>query len=473
MLVRSLNQLREKAPSNDLLIIKLGLVRLGRSNGSVLYSPSSLSINFCIYLTYEITEDIYSGEEKPTCSNCQKQGEACDYSIRLNWEGRTFQRTVISPKRHSDSGIKSSLSSLLEPTTVEKLTSARSMDVVEHGTPSTDTEGWASDRSQRQVASPQEAHVSHYLPSTPVSLLPDSPASYGGINEKRKSEISHDTAFGDIRDPIRAPISGRSFLDNPVEKTGSSPQPSQNQLISSLSGPTPLMINGFTSPEYESNTVTQPTSYLRQSFGELPRTSVNMPMHDTYNSPLPKRQKHTPTKDSSEHSIIFQSPVGPGEVSSPPALSVDKLRRVSVNSLLSRTRDAPTKMTRIPFHDSLQYQQPRNSENSWYGMDPGYPDLDLHQNNDFCAIETSSLIPLQSVRPQLLKKNTAYVAGGYYENPVPVEIPRSLQPLPPVLRDNQINLMYFHHFINHTSRLLVPHNCEENPLRTVLPSCKK
>lgn len=29
------------------------------------------------------------GEEKPTCKNCQRQGETCDYSIRLNWAGRS------------------------------------------------------------------------------------------------------------------------------------------------------------------------------------------------------------------------------------------------------------------------------------------------------------------------------------------------------------------------------------------------
>jgi hypothetical protein len=27
-------------------------------------------------------------ETRPTCVNCQRQGETCDYSIRLNWEGR-------------------------------------------------------------------------------------------------------------------------------------------------------------------------------------------------------------------------------------------------------------------------------------------------------------------------------------------------------------------------------------------------
>ncbi|KAI1456937.1 hypothetical protein F4805DRAFT_467772 [Annulohypoxylon moriforme] len=50
---------------------------------------------------------IKCGEERPNCLNCQRTGETCDYSIRLNWEGRRgkrpepgvvdFGREVLSP----------------------------------------------------------------------------------------------------------------------------------------------------------------------------------------------------------------------------------------------------------------------------------------------------------------------------------------------------------------------------------------
>ncbi|SPO00835.1 related to acriflavine sensitivity control protein ACR-2 [Cephalotrichum gorgonifer] len=33
------------------------------------------------------------GEERPACVNCQKAGHSCDYSIRLNWDGRRTKRT--------------------------------------------------------------------------------------------------------------------------------------------------------------------------------------------------------------------------------------------------------------------------------------------------------------------------------------------------------------------------------------------
>jgi Fungal Zn(2)-Cys(6) binuclear cluster domain len=32
-------------------------------------------------------------EAKPSCVNCQRQGETCDYSIRLNWDGRGKKKT--------------------------------------------------------------------------------------------------------------------------------------------------------------------------------------------------------------------------------------------------------------------------------------------------------------------------------------------------------------------------------------------
>ncbi|KAI2622901.1 fungal-specific transcription factor domain-containing protein [Hypomontagnella submonticulosa] len=35
---------------------------------------------------------IKCGEERPNCLNCQRTGETCDYSIRLNWEGRRGKR---------------------------------------------------------------------------------------------------------------------------------------------------------------------------------------------------------------------------------------------------------------------------------------------------------------------------------------------------------------------------------------------
>jgi hypothetical protein len=44
---------------------------------------------------------VRSGEEKPRCLNCERQGETCDYNIRLNWGGRAKRDNATS---NTDSG---------------------------------------------------------------------------------------------------------------------------------------------------------------------------------------------------------------------------------------------------------------------------------------------------------------------------------------------------------------------------------
>ncbi|KAI5795091.1 fungal-specific transcription factor domain-containing protein [Geopyxis carbonaria] len=53
--------------------------------------------------------------------------------------------------------------------------------------------------------------------------------------------------------------------------------------------------------------------------------------------------------------------------------------------------------------------------------------------------------------------------------PDQISIPRRLDPLPQWLLGNEKNMMYFHHYLHHTARLLVPHDCSENPFKHILP----
>lgn len=132
------------------------------------------------------------------------------------------------------------------------------------------------------------------------------------------------------------------------------------------------------------------------------------------------------------------------------------------------------------------------AENKWqtylsnvtdnYGLDSGRPDQDLSFNNDHAAIDINYALDLISSReknqdvPQSTSQHVpeaqAQFCSGYYASPVPINIPRYLSPLPSSLLGNPINLMYFHHFLNHTARMLVPHNCDNNPFVSVLPSSK-
>ncbi|KAL2868769.1 transcription factor domain-containing protein [Aspergillus lucknowensis] len=117
-----------------------------------------------------------------------------------------------------------------------------------------------------------------------------------------------------------------------------------------------------------------------------------------------------------------------------------------------------------------------------YGMDCGRPDMDLGKNDDHSAIDVGDALdmfhsqtssPASSPRNPQLEREGSIVDRSkydYYALPVPVNIPRCLSPLPASLVKVPINLMYFHHFLNHTARVLVPHDCGDNPFSSVLPS---
>ncbi len=179
------------------------------------------------------------------------------------------------------------------------------------------------------------------------------------------------------------------------------------------------------------------------------------------------------------------------------------LRRVSVSSLLSRSPELEQSrmiwsINTHSYNDStvlspllLSDSPPRqraypNTQTESYGLDQGLPDLDIPKNNDTAAI--NGLSPSQHSDldawlegvdlgvPEfgfgLQKREFVFAKGGYYASPVPINIPRKLEPLPSTLLENPMNLLYFHHFLNHTARILVVHDCSQNPFRTILPQSK-
>ena len=167
-------------------------------------------------------------------------------------------------------------------------------------------------------------------------------------------------------------------------------------------------------------------------------------------------------------------------------------RRLSVESLLS-TPPANTGTSTFTLNEDSNSKSgwlPSHSDEDsiFYGIDRGFEDLDVPKNDDHRVLSTAIRTPsgnnlllgfadTDSDSPAefgfgLFGKNTTDDSGGYYSNPVPVTIPRSLDPLPPTLRDNSMNLLYFHHFLNHTARILTPHDCSGNPFKNILPQSK-
>lgn len=177
-------------------------------------------------------------------------------------------------------------------------------------------------------------------------------------------------------------------------------------------------------------------------------------------------------------------------------------RRISVSSLLSddpgppsskrpsasdSNQSGPTSEPAAPpRRGSLHQRMISYSETELYGYDRGAPDLDIPRNNDTSAISGSSPSEHSDFGSWLeaefedtsfgfgtASRETVFASGGYYASPVAIKIPRKLEPLPATLSENPMNLLYFHHFLNHTARILVPHDCPENPFKTILPKSKR
>jgi hypothetical protein len=174
------------------------------------------------------------------------------------------------------------------------------------------------------------------------------------------------------------------------------------------------------------------------------------------------------------------SPDGSGEPTSRTASqqrspATPDLRRMSVRSIinndLSEHSQDLNQRRQYPFADFSA---------TTYGYDLGLADLDTPNNDDYSAInifsprtdtmEFDDETTYGSADPR--SKDMAFESGGYYAKPVAIRISKSLGALPPVLMKNPMNLLYFHYFLNHTARILVPHDCERNPFRQILPESK-
>lgn len=162
-----------------------------------------------------------------------------------------------------------------------------------------------------------------------------------------------------------------------------------------------------------------------------------------------------------------------------PAYPPPDLRRLSVQSLIHSTQDSNLQDDN-PEGGSRRRYPVTDSVSTTYGYDMGLPDFDTPRNKDDSAIAVFSppvgILELNGdfafAEAEPRGKDMAFGKGGYYAKPVQIRIPKSLEPLPPLLMENKMNLLYFHHFINHTARILVPHDCEKNPFRQILPESK-
>lgn len=332
--------------------------------------------------------DCRSGEEKPSCLNCRRQREACDYSVKLNWGGRSKRRESVEPAS--------------------------------------------------PVSRAGSTHVLSFAQS-PVSASP------GRISEVSSGGISQVSPVATNNHGYQSTwnIEEQSEIDNLLHMQHPMPWSEQplNVGVEILS---PLNL-------------TQDKSYPSPA-----ETNSDRPFGLDDHQLLPDSQQgHVPVTLSSSCGVPAHTP------------------SVPIEFLLEkpdRTRPgAPDPST----PEGRWYTYLSNVTDN-YGLDCGREDLDLNKNDDHAAIEVGPALhsiglqgsPGASSEQKDWEKLETPARYAYYASPVPIEIPRYLSPLPATLLKNPINLMYFHHFINHTARMLVPHDCDDNPFISVLPSSK-
>lgn len=511
------------------------------------------------------------GEEKPSCLNCQRQGEACDYSIRLNWDGRTKRKAGSRTPEPSfvvhgslPSASPAATSRPLSFTTSTGQDSSTTLDTVkkekygkakhgELGAQSPGTESLLKQYSDHPVLGRQKSSpvslgncpTPTITPSTAGITGALSGAGHDGNLSSSNSDspsvlevIEHAPELAGLRrqgrlptapsEPFAAypanmlPSPEHSTLDssglnnksalNPTATVQPSPMASmlppyhrppqtthsdsrrdrdytlspENRAkrirLSPLSGS--ALLAGDMGP-YAHDTSTLPQAPITQMKFVAPVPPSN-PFHTNIGTPLTPATSSTASEDLHQRISAETSPLAHH-------ISPD-LRRLSVNSLLSGPAgDGLHTVTHAERVSTISaYPVPDiGTDTVTYGLDRGFPDLDVSKNDDINALNGMSPATVNDnmevmVQNQfgddfyvptefgfgLQAKDTVFAKGGYYAKPVPVKIPRSLEPLPATLLQNPMNLLYFHHFLNHTARILVPHDCSENPFRKILPQSK-
>jgi hypothetical protein len=266
---------------------------------------------------------------------------------------------------------------------------------------------------------------------------------------------------------------------------------------------------------FHTNSISQPLSFMRHSvdgsnhpsdpsiFNAQDGAHLDHGSHEDQGMHIASRTvsekggpSHSPHDPGPLHALLFNShkvSIAGGNAASSPGLGETPITiasgHESHNELIHDHQTLPGSIQEADEEsreNSLaqnKWQTYLNSVTDNYGLDSGRPDQDLTFNNDHAAIDVNYALDLmssrwknqetsQSTTSQPISEVQAQFCTGYYASPVSINIPRYLSPLPSSLLENPINLMYFHHFLNHTARMLVPHNCDNNPFISVLPSSK-
>jgi Fungal Zn(2)-Cys(6) binuclear cluster domain len=405
------------------------------------------------------------GEEKPVCKNCERQGETCDYKVRLNWS-------------HAGSGLNTiDFSSQSVPTTPTIVFPSPEV----FSGKSTPNPPPKSPGAEGEPTRPFKTHGrSRSNVSTPVRDLWDvDPAlkQNGKITSGmltvddssiRNGSYGSLTTGGAAFDEQSTSISPGSHIYSPDSRTlpnivlnSSATMPMMPSMFSRMSSAGHSPVRHNSDGQFENSNRNK-----RQRLSNFGGSSSILKYDSPKNQPAAAIDLHLNTSNSG-------APVTSGFTFEPSPINAStnyeqSRSSVPVSFLVDKS---PSRQNSGGSRDphSIEF---RISAYRSYGYDTGQPDRDVDHNDDLNAIVGSPAIAQGSSFDTLERETQTFALDNYYENPVQINIPKDLEPLPEQLQSNPMNLLYFHHFINHVARILTPHDCPANPYRTVIPKSK-
>ncbi|KAK8027141.1 hypothetical protein PG991_004197 [Apiospora marii] len=334
---------------------------------------------------------IKCGEEHPSCLNCQRAGEHCDYSIRLNWDGRRGKRPEPEGVDTGAAAAPSSSSSSIP---------AKGFKLV-HQFPATAS---TSGRKIEPLGGP--------VPPLPPPPPPPPGTVKGKVTSSPAGEASAATPQSSPGDQ-RPSSSKRIKLDSKAAAEAGADQ-----------GPplfSPSSVRDAVPPTFRWALPVVPSG----ASPDTPTTASTYSDDDASQTPRSDRLSAT-------------SP---------------DIRRMSVHSLLSGPPGLQGSQDDYASPSSLHSSNTHTSQSSqsrYYGIDRALPDLDLGKNDDGNAISSGESPFSQRDRmetpfgdfdtDQLFSAEFGFgvdmddateKTGGYYDKPVSIYIPPHLEPLPP------------------------------------------
>ncbi|KAH7328988.1 fungal-specific transcription factor domain-containing protein [Stachybotrys elegans] len=424
------------------------------------------------------------GEEHPICKNCERTGDACDYSIRLNWDSRKNKPFALTDSGPDNSNVR-------EPSLCQWPVPAGG-----HVSPSNSTARGDQDPSyftNSFIPSSYTDRPTTTSSSATVGTTAAAPTSAAldpsGGAKQPADDLHTDWPYTDDVKQVLARASARrnSLRRRLVNSGGSMNTNLSLQTMSPVTEPARKRHKRANSvmgaPDYDAFDLnTPPAPYVSPALA--PGTSPLIPLmqlKSIVSSPL------TPGGASSySDDALYSSRWSEPHAHQSPGTWCS-VGSESTGSPVARHWETSSQFGHAETRQNLG-AAPGYEAGRLYGYDLGKQDEDIVKNDDAKAISriadgmrdtpphgavdsipedaipTSGLgLHMPGIEPGILER-------GYYDRTVPVLIPWELEPLPDKLRENPMDLMYFHHFLDHTARVLVPyHDPQSNPFRTILP----